>query len=100
MEIKQTALAGTMESSDIMITIEPATGGIAIDLKSPVEKQYGAAIRAVIQETLAELGIAAAKITAIDKGALDCAIRARVKTAVYRANGPAESAQYEWKVNV
>jgi citrate lyase subunit gamma (acyl carrier protein) len=75
-----------MESSDIQVTIEPAKTGVEIDLTSAVEKQFGAAIRAVIGETLAELGVKAAKVIAVDKGALDCAIRARVKTAAYRAS--------------
>ncbi|AEF86323.1 citrate lyase acyl carrier protein [Treponema primitia ZAS-2] len=87
MQIKETAIAGTLESSDIMITLEPGSDGIEIDLQSAVEKQFGREIRALIRETLTGLGIAAARVTAIDKGALDCAIRARVKTAACRAAG-------------
>ena len=41
MLITKTALAGTMESSDIMITLEPWDGGIEIDLSSTVEKRFG-----------------------------------------------------------
>ena len=85
-----------MESSDIMITLEPNSGGIAIEVSSIVEKQFGQEIRRVISETLAELGVKQAKVTAVDKGALDCAIRARVKTAVYRASGCGTPP--EWKV--
>jgi len=85
MEIKKTASAGTMESSDIMITISPGGSGIEIDLCSDVEKQYGAQIRRVIEETAGELELAGVRITAVDKGAMDCTIRARVKTAVFRA---------------
>lgn len=88
MEIKTTAIAGTMESSDIMVTLDPCAGdGIQIDLNSSVEKQFGDEIRSVIRETLEQLGILDARVTAVDKGALDCAIRARVKTAAYRASG-------------
>lgn len=93
MEIKQVGLAGTLESSDIMITLEPGAGALEIELDSTVEKQYGREIRRVIGETLAELGIAAARVTAVDKGALDCAIRARVRTAAYRACGVQS---YDW----
>ena len=86
MEIKNIGVAGTMESSDIMITLEPGTApGIAIELNSTVDKRFGREIRRVIGETLAALGIESAKVKAVDKGALDCAIRARVKTAAYRA---------------
>jgi citrate lyase subunit gamma (acyl carrier protein) len=84
-----------MESSDIMITLEPGKAGIEIDLQSMVEKQYGRQIRQVINNTLADLQVKQAKVTAVDKGALDCTIQARVKTAVYRAAG---NTGYEWKV--
>jgi citrate lyase subunit gamma (acyl carrier protein) len=93
MEIKNTAVAGTLESSDIMVTVEPGVKGVEIDLKSSVEKQFGAEIRRVIAATLAELGVKAARVIAVDKGALDCVVVARVKTAVYRASGAAE---YSW----
>ena len=85
MKLARAAVAGTMESSDIMITLEPGTGEIQIELASTVEKEFGGAIRAEISNTLRGMGIAGAKVTAVDKGALDCTIRARVKTAVCRA---------------
>lgn len=93
MQITRTAVAGTMESSDIMITLEPNGGGIEIELTSGVEKQFGDAIREVIRATLNELGVTGAKVTAVDKGALDCAIRARVRTAACRASGES----YPWE---
>ena len=86
MKIHHTAIAGTMESSDIMITLEPGTQGIKIDLTSTVEKEFGDAIREEITSTLNAMGIVTANVRAVDKGALDCTIRARVKTAVSRAN--------------
>jgi citrate lyase subunit gamma (acyl carrier protein) len=94
--ITKTAVAGTLESSDVMITVEPNSAELVIDLQSIVEKQFGREIRRVIAETLAELGVTQGKITAVDKGALDCAIRARVKTAVCRSAG--EDVRYQWKV--
>ena len=87
MEIKNTAMAGTLESRDISITIEANDNGIEINLKSSVEKQFGKQIRRVIEETLKELGVKNALVTANDKGALDCVIKARVQTAVIRATG-------------
>ena len=95
MEILNSSVAGTMESSDIMITLEPGSGGVEIELQSMVEKQFGRQIRAVISNTLAELQVKNVKVTAVDKGALDCTIQARIKTAVYRASG--ESPR-EWKL--
>ena len=96
MNVQKTAVTGTMESSDIMVTIAPNDGGgIEIELDSTVEKQFGKAIRATIAETLAELGIRDARVTAVDKGALDCVIRARVKASAYRA---CEQDNYVWEV--
>jgi citrate lyase subunit gamma (acyl carrier protein) len=94
MEILKSSVAGTMESSDIMITLEPGSGGIEIELQSIVDKQFGRQIRSVITGTLTELMIKNAKVTAVDKGALDCTIQARVRTAAYRASG---EEPLEWK---
>ncbi|MDR3589501.1 MAG: citrate lyase acyl carrier protein [Negativicutes bacterium] len=79
--------AGTLESSDIMITIAPAKpgAGLTIELASPVIKQYGDQIRKVIGDTLAENGVGDALIHANDKGALDCTIKARVLAALSRS---------------
>ncbi len=87
MEIKN-AFAGTLESGDIMVQISPSEKeGIEINLNSTVAYQFGNQIKAVITETLQGLGIDNAVITATDKGALDCTIRARVTAAAVRATG-------------
>jgi len=79
-------IAGTLESSDITISLEPNEGkGIEIQLKSSVERQFGNQIKKVIHERLEELGVKNALVRANDKGALDCTIKARVTTAVSRA---------------
>lgn len=96
MDLRKAATAGTMESNDIMVTLEPAeAGGIQIDLTSNVLQQFGAQIRSVITETLTEYGVENAAVTAVDKGALDCTVRARVATALTRA---AECRDYTWEV--
>lgn len=82
----KTASAGTLESGDIFITIGPAEG-LQIDLQSSVAAQFGRQIKAVITETLEDLGIRDAHVEAVDKGALDCTIRARVTAAAVRASG-------------
>ncbi|AEF24562.1 citrate lyase acyl carrier protein [Streptococcus parauberis] len=94
MEIKQTAVAGSLESSDIMVTVSPATNGIQIDLESSVEKQFGRRIRQVIEETVKNLQVENIGIHAVDKGALDCTVQARTIAAVHRAVG---LDQYDWK---
>ena len=87
MEIKN-AVAGTLESGDILVRIAPASSdGLSIDLESSVAAQSGAQIRSLIVETLEGLGVDKADVTVVDKGALDCTIRARVTAAAVRATG-------------
>jgi len=79
-------MAGTLESGDILIQVEPGKG-LQVDLQSSVSAQFGRQIKAVITDTLKGLGVENASIKATDKGALDCTIRARVTAAVVRATG-------------
>lgn len=96
MKLITTGNAGTMESNDIMITVEPSDGGgVQVELTSSVYQQFGKQIIAVIRETVAGYGVKNAVITAVDKGALDCTVRARVATALTRA---AECRDYTWEV--
>ena len=96
MNLITTGNAGTMESNDIMITVEPSdAGGVQVELTSSVYQQFGKQIIAVIRETVADYGVENALITAVDKGALDCTVRARVATALTRA---AECRDYTWEV--
>lgn len=77
-----------MESGDILIQVFPAEHpGIEVNLTSAVAARFGTQIRKVITETVGELGLTDVRIDAVDKGALDCTIRARVQTAVVRATG-------------
>ena len=87
MDIKKTACAGTMESSDVYVEIEPGHDSIQIQLESVVLNQFGEAIDQAVREVLAEQNIENAKVRVIDRGALDCVIRARVETAILRAKG-------------
>ncbi len=86
MEILKPAVAGTLESSDCMVTVEPGQGQIALDLNSSVMRQFGPQIKKVIKETLERLEVNSVNIKVVDKGALDCTIKARVEAAVYRSN--------------
>lgn len=86
-EIVQRACAGTMESSDVYVEIEPSQGGIQLHLESVVRQQFGEAIRETVRAVLAELGVENANVSVRDRGALDCVIRARVETAVRRGRG-------------
>ena len=64
-DIVRVASAGTLESSDVYVEIEPWEQGIEIQLESVVKAQ----------------------LTVSDRGALECVLRARVETAVLRGRG-------------
>ena len=84
MEIKKIATAGTMESSDAYVEIEPGNGGIQVTLESVVAQQFGDSIRGVVMEVLQEQQVVSANVRIVDRGALECVLRARVETAVLR----------------
>lgn len=86
MEIIKNATAGTMESSDVYVELEPSEG-LNIQLESVVQDHFGDNIRAVVAEVLAENGVRNANVRVIDRGALECVIRARVETAICRGKG-------------
>lgn len=86
-EIVQRAVAGTLESSDVFVTLEPNASGLEIEIDSVVQSQFGAAIRRLAEEVLSEQNVQNAKLSIVDRGALDCVIRARVETAVLRGKG-------------
>ena len=86
MEILKPAIAGTLESSDCIVTVEPGMGEVRLELESAVIRQFGPQIRKVIAETLERLGVDNVNIHVVDKGALDCTIKARIEAAVFRSN--------------
>ena len=81
------ASAGTMESSDAYVEVEPGTEGLQLELESVVLQQFGDDIRAVVQEVFREQGVENAKVRVVDRGALECVLRARVETAIVRGKG-------------
>ena len=84
MRIRSKASAGTMQSSDLMVVVEPSET-LVVDIESTVKKQFEHLIRARISATLEALEVSAGHIQISDRGALDYAIAARVETAVRRA---------------
>lgn len=87
MKIVKNAVAGTLESSDAYVQVEPNEAGNEIVLESVVLTQFGDAIKASVMEVLAENEVTNAKVSVNDRGAIDCTIRARVETALKRAQG-------------
>ena len=70
-----------------------ADKGLQLELESAVIRQYGRQIRKVALETLKRLGVRKGRVSIVDKGALDCTIKARVECAVMRA------AEHEGRIN-
>lgn len=87
MKIIREAVAGTLESSDLLVKVSPGAGRLDVHVRSEVMRQYGERIREVVGETLGRLAVTDGVVNIDDKGALDCAIRARVEAAVLRAAG-------------
>ena len=84
MKILKNAAAGTVESSDAYVEIEPGNGQLEISVESVVKKQFGDKIIASVKDVLNEYSVADATVRVVDRGALDCVIRARVETAILR----------------
>lgn len=80
--IKQT-IAGSVESGDILVTIEPSSS-LEINLQSKFIKQYGKEINKLSTDILKEFSIKEAKVTLNDQGALPSVIRARILAAIER----------------
>ncbi len=87
MEIKRSATAGTLESSDIFVLVEPNDSGVELELESVVYNQFGEEIERTVREVLNDFNVKNVKIKLKDRGAVECAIRARVETALKRAEG-------------
>jgi citrate lyase subunit gamma (acyl carrier protein) len=84
MTIIKKGQAGTMQSSDLMVFVEPADE-LTLEIESTVKKQFEHLIRAKLEQVLAKQGITKGKIRITDRGALDYAIEARLEAALQRA---------------
>lgn len=80
------SVAGSLESSDVLVTVGPAEGEEnKLDVESIVLKQFGARIRSVAEEVVVASGVRGAAVRIQDRGALECTLRARLETALERA---------------
>lgn len=86
MKIIKEAIAGTLESSDLQVKVAPQPS-LELVIHSEVWQQFGEQIQQVVHEVLHRLSVTEGLIIVEDKGALDCAIRARVQTAILRGAG-------------
>ena len=84
MNIVKSSTAGTMQSSDLMVSVEPAER-LEVQIESTVKKQFEHLIRERIHAVLGRHAVTRALVKVTDRGALDYAIEARVETALRRA---------------
>lgn len=85
MKIKHSAVAGTLESSDVQVQVFPQDEGLVIEVESSVMNQYGRKIKETVEAVLQRLSVTDGRIVVIDKGALDWTLQARVECALYRS---------------
>lgn len=84
MRIGKKAQAGTMQSSDLIVYVEPAEE-LVLEIESTVQQQFGHLIEARVRQVLKRLGVEQGRVALSDRGALDYAIDARVEAALRRA---------------
>lgn len=84
MQISKKAQAGTMQSSDLIVFVEPAHD-LIVEIESTVQQQFGHLIRQRVEGVLKKLKVERGRIAISDRGALDYAIDARLEAAVRRA---------------
>ncbi|MCK4236048.1 MAG: citrate lyase subunit gamma, partial [Candidatus Krumholzibacteria bacterium] len=81
-EQKETSAGRAEQKGDIFVRLKKKeSGGLSVQFKSSVESMFGDQIRGSIEGTLKSLGIEHAELEAVDRGALDYVIRARVESA-------------------
>lgn len=89
MKIQRNSVAGSLESSDVLVSVSPRDDEkVEIAVESIVFRQFGPRIRAVAGEVAASSGIEGAEVRVSDRGALECTLRARLETAFERAMSP------------
>ena len=85
MKIEHQAVAGSLESSDVLITITPADKGLSVNVESVVMQQWGAHIKKTVEEAMKNAGVTDAVVDVKDRGALECTLQARIEAVLARA---------------
>lgn len=98
MVLRSTGIAGTLESGDALVTVQPGTDALEIELSGPSALRYREQIQKAVLDSLTCLRISSARVQIQEKGALDCTIRARLVAACSRAAGSGEPAALDTQV--
>jgi citrate lyase subunit gamma (acyl carrier protein) len=81
------AQAGTLESSDCLVTVSPEPGGNALDYRGENARFFRSRTERILFEILERRGLSGVRVTVQDQGALEATLRARIETALERAGG-------------
>jgi|APSaa5957512576_1039674.scaffolds.fasta_scaffold171354_1 citrate lyase subunit gamma (acyl carrier protein) len=92
MKLKETAQSGSLESSDILLVVNPLEKGVGrkIEIESVVMHEYGDSIKADIVGVLDKIGVEDVHVSANDRGALSPTIKARTEAALVKSSGRKE----------
>ena len=90
LKLVRNACAGTLESSDAYVEVELIAGENEIEIESVVKEQFGDAIYDAASDVIQRMNVCNVKLRIMDRGALDCVIRARIETALLRGTEDAE----------
>lgn len=87
MKPKIPAQAGTFESSDVIVLIEPLPdkSGRKIEISSSVMQQFGESFTRIVIDLLDQFEMTDIHLIAKDKRALEPTIKARLETAIKRS---------------
>jgi len=82
--IQRIAQAGTLESSDCLVTVSPAPT-LELEWRGATSALFAERNRALVESVLKETGLSGVKVQLQDQGALELTLRSRLKTALERA---------------
>lgn len=82
--IRKTASAGTLESSDCLVSVAPAAG-LELDYRGGNAELFRERTRTLVEDVLQGYGLAGGRVTIQDQGAILATLRARLETALERA---------------
>ncbi|OUO92776.1 citrate lyase acyl carrier protein [Cloacibacillus sp. An23] len=84
MKLLHTASAGTLESSDCVVTVSPG-GAFALDYRGANSVVFAKRTETLVRGILEKHSVEAANIVIQDQGAIEITIKARLETALLRA---------------
>ncbi len=82
--IKRTAQAGTLESSDCVVTVSPGKG-LSLEYRGNNAMLFQDRTKKLVEQVTREKGVGDVDIQIQDQGALEPTIVARISTALARA---------------